>query len=181
MLALLADNPMVLTLLLLLAAASMTDLASRKIPNVLVCVGFVAALAGHIYLAGLNGIGVTLAGGLVGLLCLLPFYLLGGMGAGDVKLMAVCGGFIGPVAVFWASVATLFVGCVIGVVMACTSRRALAAESGKLALIGLETPHGVEQRAENAVIPYALAISLGVLLELSGASSVMASWVGGNP
>ncbi len=44
MLALLFQNPMVLTLLLLLAAASMTDLASRKIPNVLVCAGFLAAL-----------------------------------------------------------------------------------------------------------------------------------------
>ena len=40
----------------------------------------------------------------VGLACLMPLYAIGGMGAGDVKLMAGVGAWIGPALTFWAFV-----------------------------------------------------------------------------
>lgn len=81
----------------LLAAAALGDLRTRRIPNRLVVV---LALLGMIYslsrqpdLSGLvNGFGGLLAG----LACWLPFYALGWVGAGDVKLFAAAGAWLGP-------------------------------------------------------------------------------------
>jgi prepilin peptidase CpaA len=83
-------------------AASGFDLHSRRIPNVLT---FGAAAAGLFFAAatgGWAGAGAGLAGYALALALWLPLYALGGMGAGDVKLMAAIGMWIGPTAVLHA-------------------------------------------------------------------------------
>ena len=63
---------------------------------------------------GLVGIfGFVLAGSATGLFALLPFYLLGGMGAGDVKFFAAVGAFLGPFATLYAVAMTLVIGALI--------------------------------------------------------------------
>ena len=58
-----------------------------------------------------------MAGAAVGLMTLLPLYAIGGMGAGDVKLMAGVGAWIGPWLTLWAFVATTLAGGVMAAAM----------------------------------------------------------------
>ena len=102
----------VLGALLLLAAAS--DLAARRIPNLLVVAGLLLAAGGHALslatgqhpLAGPRP-GAPLAGLVAGGLALSPLYLLRGCAAGDVKLMAMVGAFLGAATALEATLATL--------------------------------------------------------------------------
>lgn len=72
------------------------DLKTYRIPNYLT-IG--AALAGLVYQAafhGLSGAGGSIMGLALGFFLLFPVYLLGGMGAGDVKALAALGTWLGP-------------------------------------------------------------------------------------
>lgn len=81
-------------LLVLLVLATLSDCSRRRIPNWLTLGGTVAALALQSLETGATGFMMGLCGWSTGLL-LLPLYLQGGMGAGDVKLMALVGAFLG--------------------------------------------------------------------------------------
>ena len=50
---------------------------------------------------GLPGLGLSLGGWLVGCALFLPWFLLRGMGAGDVKLLAALGAWLGPRDALW--------------------------------------------------------------------------------
>jgi prepilin peptidase CpaA len=79
--------------------ATASDLRHRRIPNTLTLIG---AVAGLIYSAATgagSGATTSLQGWALGLLIWLPIYALGGMGAGDVKLLACVGAWLGPGAV----------------------------------------------------------------------------------
>lgn len=125
-----------------LLGASVIDWRSHQIPNSLVL--FVAA-SGLIYqmLAyGALGIGQSVLGMLLGLAALLPFYLMKGMAAGDVKLMAAVGAWLPLMTLSSAVLLTLLIGGVMGLAFA--SHRAL--------------------RAQHAGVPYAGAIAAGTIL-----------------
>ena len=96
------------------AAASVTDLSSRRVPNALTFPAVVAGVAAHGLLPGGQGPVFAIGGALVGLAVFLPFFALGGMGGGDVKLMAALGAWIGPAPIVW----TALYGAVAGGVMA---------------------------------------------------------------
>jgi prepilin peptidase CpaA len=86
-----------LLLICLVTQAAVTDLAIRKIPNVLVLCGLALALALHLLTGGRwASTSQWLAGMLAGFGLFLPLYLARGMAAGDVKLMAMVGAFTGP-------------------------------------------------------------------------------------
>ena len=76
--------------------ACVTDVRSRRIPNVLTFGAAAAALVFHAVTPGAGGLGVAAGGWLMGAAVFAPFFLLGGMGAGDVKLMAALGAWLGP-------------------------------------------------------------------------------------
>jgi prepilin peptidase CpaA len=77
------------------AAACATDLRSARIPNVLTFGAIMAGVAFHAVAPGGAGIGAAMVGLLVGLLVFFPFFALGALGAGDVKLMAAIGSWVG--------------------------------------------------------------------------------------
>jgi prepilin peptidase CpaA len=108
-------NVIEVVLLCLVAQAAVTDLAVRKIPNVLVLSGLALALILHL-MAGPRWAPAThwLAGILAGFFLFLPLYLLRGMAAGDVKLMAMVGAFTGP----WAACCIALLTCLFGGLMA---------------------------------------------------------------
>lgn len=84
-------------LLLMVAAAAINDLASRRIPNLLLLSGLAGALVLHaISPEPGKALLACLGGFATGLLMFLPFYLVRGMAAGDVKMMATIGAFTGP-------------------------------------------------------------------------------------
>src|SRR5579883_1400750 len=86
-----------------------TDLRFRRIPNWSCAALFVAGVVASGFEQGMRGILWSLGGALAGLVAFLIFYALGGMGGGDVKLMAACGSVIGlggmPVALVLAAIA----------------------------------------------------------------------------
>jgi prepilin peptidase CpaA len=83
-----------LTLLSLLFLAAGFDIVQRKVPNVLIIGGLAIALMIAL-MSGWPGLGRLASGSIAALIILLPAYASGMMGAGDVKLISVVGGFLG--------------------------------------------------------------------------------------
>lgn len=104
-------------LLLILAIAVITDLRSRRIPNWLTYPAMGAGLSYHVYVDGWQGFLFGIEGLSLGFALLIVFYLLGGMGAGDVKLMAAVGSFLGPKLVFVAFLFTALAGGVYAIII----------------------------------------------------------------
>ena len=159
---------------LLLAGACVSDLRSRRIPNAIV----VALMLGGIgySLATMAPIAVlqhALGGGAVGLALWLPFWFLRVLGAGDVKLAAASGTWLGVAGVVEASLLAAIAGGVVAL-------WALSRHGGLSAGITRFGAWMVASRASGAIgpeltpkerrIPYGLAISAGV---------AVAAWVPG--
>ena len=129
----LAMLPCLALLTALLGAALWHDLRSRRIPNRLVLCGSLAGLllnalipaSGGLFDPAFGGLGLltALAGAGAGLALLLPMYLLRALGAGDVKLMAMCGAFLGPQGVLEAALLTCLAGGVLALAAALAGRR----------------------------------------------------------
>lgn len=104
--------------------AAGTDLSARRIPNWLVGAGALAALAVQIWLSSpLAGAMSWLSGLAVGFGMILPFYLLRGMAAGDIKLMAMVGAWVGPRLAFDIALATFLLGAVWSLILVLESGR----------------------------------------------------------
>ncbi len=104
------------TLMVLLAAAVVTDLKSHRIPNILLAPALSIALLVHALHGGADGLVMAVGGFALGVVMLLPLYLVGGMAAGDVKLLGVVGCFLGPWGAVIAGLATMMVGAVFGII-----------------------------------------------------------------
>lgn len=98
--------------------AAVWDLKTRRIPNVLTFGAALAAIVVHLWLQGPAGAGWAVAGWLVGVAFFLPFFALGGMGAGDVKLLGALGAWLGPGPVVWVALFSLIAGGIIGLAVA---------------------------------------------------------------
>lgn len=111
--------PMVLRILLLLVAvvAGIYDWRYRRIPNWLSLAGLVAGFSCHFYLGGLAGLLVAAKGFGLAALIYLMLYLVRGMGAGDVKLMAALGSIAGPMSWLLLFLATSILGAIVAVIM----------------------------------------------------------------
>jgi prepilin peptidase CpaA len=145
-------------------AAMVDDLARRHIANWIPAAALAGGLGWQIGSDGWHGLLTALGGTAVGFCVFLVFYLKGGMGGGDVKLMAGFGALLGASLVLQAAIW----GAAIGGVMALSallwrSARKKWRARGANALEVL-TP---EQQERAATIPYAPAITLGVWLVLA--------------
>ncbi|SFN18537.1 prepilin peptidase CpaA [Formivibrio citricus] len=109
---------------LLLVIAAWGDIKRHRIPNILILTGLVLAILLGAWQAGFPGLLSAGGGFALGLAAFLPFYLLRALGAGDVKLMAVVGGFLGPSGLPGAILGTFLAGGVMAL--------ALALHAGKL-------------------------------------------------
>ena len=76
--------------------AGFLDYRSRRIPNWLTFGSTATAIAYQYATAGQAGVQHAMGGWLVGLALFMPLFLLNGMGAGDVKLLAALGAWLGP-------------------------------------------------------------------------------------
>jgi prepilin peptidase CpaA len=99
-----------------------TDIRINKIPNVLTMPAILCAIVLHSFDKGLNGFLFSTVGIITGFGLLFIFYLMGGMGAGDVKLMGAVGGFIGPQATFEAFLLIALIGGIYSVAVIVTRR-----------------------------------------------------------
>ena len=136
-------------------AASTEDVARRRVSNWIPISAFVGGLTWQFATAGWAGAGRGLLGTVCGFGVFLIFYLLGGMGGGDVKLMAGYGALLGPGRLLEAALCTALIGGVM----------AVGALLIRKCRIWLKAPKGGDPERMNS-IPYAPAISLGALVAL---------------
>ena len=97
--------------------AMIWDVRTRRIPNALTLGAAVAAIAFGAVSDGVWGLGMSAAGWLVGAALFLPFFALGGMGAGDVKLLAALGAWLGPADAVWLAIFASIAGGVLAAIV----------------------------------------------------------------
>jgi prepilin peptidase CpaA len=93
------------------------DVATRRIPNLLTFGAAIAGLVFAILTGGLSGLALSLGGLAVGLAIFFPIFLLRGIGAGDVKLLACLGAWFGPLGALWTALYAALVGGAMAVVV----------------------------------------------------------------
>jgi prepilin peptidase CpaA len=189
LLQMLALSPRTGVLMALLSIAAVIDVRTSRIPNWLVLGGALYGLACNaispLYARDI-GILFALGGLAVGLAALLPAYLLRVMGAGDVKLMAMVGAFLGAWATLGAVLATLVTGGLLAIALALWSGRTVrmlrnVAAMSRGAVLTLRT--GVTGLAFHdgpsaGKMPYGLAIAVGTItyLVLSQLGFIGSTW-----
>ncbi|WP_320162919.1 prepilin peptidase [uncultured Trichococcus sp.] len=100
-------------LLMLVAASGFFDLKERKIPNKITFTGILIGLIFNLITGGWLGLFQGVVGMFVGLAIFFLPFVMGGMGAGDVKLMGAIGALMG-----WKfSVMTALYSAIVGGVM----------------------------------------------------------------
>lgn len=163
-------------LLLLVVCAAVNDLAARRIPNRLLLAGLVAALALHALGPDPGAaLAASLLGAATGLLVFLPLYALGGTAAGDVKLMAAVGAFVGAAEAFEIAMLAWCAGGLMALAIVLARgrlRRALANVGTLLRPLWRRAagiPAVTEPLAAPSVgtMPYGLAIAAATLLALA--------------
>ena len=100
----------VYSLMIILITAAIIDIRSRRIPNWLTFSTSIIAIIYYTWTKGLEGLFFSFKGLLVGIAVLIIPYLMGGMGAGDIKLMGAIGGFLGSKSVFIAFLCSAIIG-----------------------------------------------------------------------
>jgi prepilin peptidase CpaA len=172
--AVLAASPHTVVLLALVVIAGVIDYRSYRIPNWLTFGGALVGLASSTLVAGqpLDGFLWALAGLAAGLVVMIPLYALRVMGAGDVKLMAAVGAFLGFPAILYAVLFTFIAGGVAAVVFALAhkaSRRmadnvgAIAWSMTLAAMTGTSPATSLKQAGSVGKLPYAISIGIGTI------------------
>ena len=123
--------------------AAADDLRRRRISNWISAGGLAGGLICHTGRHGLRGLGLAAAGTAIGFAIFLVVYVMGGMGGGDLKLMAAFGAILGPGGIFTAALLAAILG-------------------------GLMAAASLLRNGRQRAIPYAPAIVLGAWLALLG-------------
>ncbi len=152
--------------LIVVAVATFTDLRSRRIPNWLVFPFLLAGIAVSGWLRGWHGMGQSLEGLGLGALLFGILFVLGGMGAGDVKLCAAIGAWIGPGQMLIALVLTGLAGgvMVIGWALYAGFFRNLFQGAGDLVFGWNSGERAQLSDPKRRKMPYAPAIAIGTLI-----------------
>ncbi len=159
-----------IVILALVFAAGAYDLRFRRIPNWLNASGVVLGFGLNLLLSGWHGFAAALLGFLLAVAIYFPLYLVRGMGAGDVKLMAAVGSLAGPGAWLGIFLATALAGGVVSLLLIFWKRRAHRTFLN-LAVIGVEllhfrAPAAADQRldirnSESLRLPHGAVIACG--------------------
>ncbi len=158
-------NAQVVIAVLVGLAAIVDDLWRRRISNWISVTALAAGLIWQLSENGLPGILYGVGGALLGFVVFLVFYVLGGMGGGDVKLMTGFGALLGAGRLLEAALWTAGVGglLALSVLGFRAVRQKLLPRPADAA--GAE-PLSEEEKKRRESIPYAPAIALGVWLSL---------------
>jgi prepilin peptidase CpaA len=152
---------------------SFFDVKSRRIPNFVTAPALLFGLMMHLILGGWSQFFSSLAAGLICGLVFLVFYLAGGMGAGDVKLIIAVGCIAGLSHVPYLLVLTAISGGVMAVGLALLRGRLQQTVMNVAVLTSHHTREGLRphpelniSNAQTLRLPYALAIAGGSILTL---------------
>ena len=149
--------------------AAIVDLRTRRIPNGITALTAVLGLG--LGAAGASGGSVASAavGLVIGGLLLMPGYLLGGTGGGDVKLLASQGALLGAGRILTAFLYGAIAGGVLALVIAVARRDLRRTLQGAAALVSAPSD-GREQALgrQGNRFPYGPAIAIGSILAAFG-------------
>ncbi len=153
------------------ALASVHDVRERRIPNLLTGPAILIALTLHLFAGGWREMASSAAAGLLAGGVLLLFFIAGGMGAGDVKLMAAVGCFTGLHSLLIVLLATALSGALLAIVLAVAQGRLREIVANSITLIRHHREQGLvphnELNIDNAAtlrMPFALPITAGCLI-----------------
>ncbi|SEC13832.1 A24 family peptidase [Terriglobus roseus] len=155
--------------------AAVWDVATRRIPNLLVLAGLTAGLVLHLVYDGWHGLFSALLAGFVAGAIFFIFYSAGGMGGGDVKLMAAVATLYGFASMPYLLVLTSLAGGVLALAFALRHHRlketlfnvgTLAAHHAHEGLTPHDTHH--VRNKSSLRLPYGVAIAAGCLLVAAG-------------
>ena len=161
-----SPHAIVLTVIVLgTVPAAVIDLRTRRVPNAvtvsLAVAGVLLALAG----IGRVGLVASLLGLSLGCALMLPGHLIGGTGAGDVKLFAAVGALLGPVGILSAFLYTAIAGGLLALLVALRRRRGCQIFNGIARLITntAGSKAAIEHPSEDNRFAYAPAIAVGAI------------------
>jgi prepilin peptidase CpaA len=158
-----------------LVVAAVIDGLQLKVPN---WITFPMIITGWIYsatlsaYAGWEGLVYSLIGTAVGLALLLPAYAIGGMGAGDVKLMAGVGAWVWGTVTFYAFAVSAIIGGLIAIAMV-LYRRGWDKHKNQFWMIANEimtvkdpeklSVIAAERKSSMMLLPYGIPIAIGTI------------------
>ncbi len=169
--------PLLLSALMLIVVltAAAFDVRHRKIPNWLSVSGLFAALASHLILGGLPGLGASLGGFAAAFTLYFVLYILHAVGAGDVKIMAAVGAIAGIGWWFLILILTFLTGAILGIALAISKGR-LRTTLWNTAYLGRElisfrlpwlTRKELDVKNPATLrLPHGLSIAIGAVLSL---------------
>jgi len=147
---------------------AMCDLRTHRIPNWLTGPGILAGLLLHLWFGGGRALAGAALGGLIAGAIFFLFYLGGGLGAGDVKLIVAVCCLAGATAVADILVGTALIGGVFAIVLALVRRRLKATLANVGRLIVYHGSRGLRphpdlnlSNPQTLRLPYGLAIAAG--------------------
>ena len=117
-------------------SAVVEDLRRGAIPNWVNLSAIVGGLVYHSIHQGWRGLAIACGGAVLGFAIFLAVYCLGGMGGGDVKLMAAFGALLGPVGILTAAVLTSVIGALMAAASLALRRRRKAIPYGPAIVLG---------------------------------------------
>ena len=166
-------NEFIIPVLAISGAACITDVTTRRIPNVLTFGAAGAALLVRGVLFGTSGIIDGSAGWLTGFAILFPLFFVRGLGAGDVKLVAALGAWFGAVDALWLALYTAILGGFVGAGYA-VARGYWRTALSNIRVIGSHwmysgfqpVPGVTLDNPERPRLPYAVPILFGTLVTL---------------
>jgi prepilin peptidase CpaA len=160
-------------LFMLIAAAVVIDVRSHRIPNLLIAAGAVIGIFCQVLPYGW-GLAYALTGAAIGFACFLPMYALRAVGAGDVKLMAMIGVFLGPGSTAVAALAALVAGGVLavgaalykGVLPRLLANLRFMLSHASFTLAGASGNGAANTLISAGKLPYAVAIGTGTFIQI---------------
>jgi len=156
-------------LMTILAICVATDLKSRKIYNKIIFPGLGIAFISHLLLGGLQNLFASLTGFLIGFGILLIPYFMGGMGAGDVKLLALIGALKGSSFVLYTGIYMAITGGIIALILLLKGKKLwFFIKSIPYILCGARYGVKISLSEEESLLtctyPYGAAIAAGAVL-----------------
>lgn len=177
LLGMLATDPRTAVLFVLLVIAAVSDYRTYKIPNWLTFGGAAFALLYKTSIAAspLSGFGLAFGGLAFGLAIMLPLYVIRVMGAGDVKLMAMAGAFLGFSATLHAVLCVFIVGGIAALGFALlnkslgrmvTNVKDVAHGMAFSAVAGFKPDGQIDSAKSIGKLPYGVCICIGTILSV---------------
>ncbi len=178
------DSFLIIFLSSVLVACAVQDFRVKRIPNLLTYPTMAVGLGYHCIKSGVDGLVFSTTGLMLGIAIFIIPYIMGGMGAGDAKMMGAVGAVLGAKGVLLAMVFSVLIGGIYAVIILLSNSKYMKGFITRhvttlktLVVTGQFISIPVHERDKEPKLRFGLAIALGtfilIFLELSGHNFVI--------